>query len=772
MSRPESDSAPFPFACNPHLQLVWEGMSDGLFVHRMLSDGSPGPFELVNPAACRNLGYSSEELLAMSPLELDDPAVSTLYIGLVMERLREKGSVVFEAVQRHRNGERLPVEVSTSLVEEGEVTYLVSTVRYLQQRLLTSEELIEKNERLRLIIEAAGAGSWEWEPGSCQECWSEHLWELYGLKRGSCASTFATWLDTVCEEDREGARESIHRAVEAARPFSVEWRVKGSDPPRWLLSKGQPLTDADGRLLRYIGIVVDITERRQAELESSGMERLVKSMVEAFPSPFYLIDRSGRYAQWNSYQQEVVIGPGREVREVPPLETFHPDDRAMVAQKIAAIFDNGVSQVGEARVFLHGGPDFRWYLLTGARIMIEGEPFLIGAGTDITELKQATGEKAELEAQLQQSQKLEVVGRLAGGIAHDFNNMLSVIIGHAESLLDGFPEESLEYTHVRAILTAAEKSAGLTRQLLAFARKQRVKPVSMVLDAAIEATMGMLKRLIGEQVALDWQPGAPGVSVLMDPSQLSQLLTNLAINARDSMEGNGRVTIATSLEEVGDTRTALITISDEGSGISPDVLPHIFEPFFTTKPTGKGTGLGLATVYGIVRQNGGTIQAENGPNGGTSMLVRLAVAAPSPAPAPPAGVASRGEGVAGRERLILVVEDEPDILKLCRTILEKEGYRVRTASSGDEALGIAAEEASGIELLLTDVVMPGLNGRELAQGVAEFAGAFKVLYMSGYTADIIGQHGVVAEDISFIQKPFTMQQLADRVSELLAAEPG
>ncbi len=388
-------------------------------------------------------------------------------------------------------------------------------------------------------------------------------------------------------------------------------------------------------------------------------------------------------------------------------------------------------------------------------------------------------EKRRLEDQLHQAQKLESVGQLAGGVAHDFNNMLAIILGRTQLALKKLAPEDPLYGNLQEIRKSAEHSADLTRQLLAFARKQVITPKVIDLNVAVEGTLKMLQRLIGEAVELDWVPGASSLPVNMDPSQLDQVLANLCVNARDAVDNAGKITIRTdqavldakyNLETV-DTfpgNYVILAVSDNGRGMDKKLLERIFEPFFTTKEIGRGTGLGLATVYGIVKQNGGVIKVYSEPGMGTSFKIYLPRHDQSPVSHP----AECEEMPPERgDETILLVEDDPGILGITQQMLEDCGYRVLAADSPEMALSMAPKDAAGIDLLLTDVVMPGMNGRELWDHLVTQAPQIKCLYMSGYPTDVIVQHGVLEEGVHFIQKPFSLDGLATKVRMALGANP-
>ncbi|MHB1348878.1 MAG: ATP-binding protein [Desulfobulbaceae bacterium] len=401
-------------------------------------------------------------------------------------------------------------------------------------------------------------------------------------------------------------------------------------------------------------------------------------------------------------------------------------------------------------------------------IDIRGKKLLHSIIHDITEHR-------KLEAQYRQAQKMEAVGRLAGGVAHDFNNILGVILGYAELALERVkPGDSLR-EDLKEIHSAAERSRNIVRQLLAFARKETISPEVLDLNATVESLLKILRRLIGEDIDLAWRPGNGLQPVLIDPSQLDQILANLCVNARDAIADVGRITIESAMvtfdeaycsEHLGFVpgRFALLSVSDDGCGMDCETLDKIFEPFFTTKGEGKGTGLGLATVYGIVKQNNGFINVYSEPGEGTTFRVYLPIHA--------AGLLEeRRQAIEtiqpGSGETLLVVEDEASILKLIERILSKNNYRVLTAQTPSEALHKAATHEGVISLLLTDVVMPEMNGRELSEKLTTLYPGLRCLYMSGYTANIIAHRGVLDKGFHFIPKPFSTGDLTAKVRKVL-----
>lgn len=400
---------------------------------------------------------------------------------------------------------------------------------------------------------------------------------------------------------------------------------------------------------------------------------------------------------------------------------------------------------------------------------------------EIVERKQAQEEQAQLQAQLVQAQKMESVGRLAGGVAHDFNNMLAAILGHIELAMEQVDPSQPIHADLLEVQAAARRSVDLTHQLLAFARKQTIQPKVTDLNAAVTGMLKMLRRLIGEQIDLTFQPRADLWAVKVDPSQIDQILANLCVNARDAIDDVGKITIETDncffdqdycSHHAGYARGDYVqlAVSDNGRGMDKEVQARLFEPFFTTKGLGKGTGLGLATVYGIVKQNRGFINVYSEAGHGTTLRVYL-----------PKHSGESGLPVAGTLRslergceTILLVEDEPSILSMTKRMLERQGYTVVAASTPSEAIRLASEHPSQFDLLMTDVVMPEMNGRTLVNQLRSSLPRLKCLFMSGYTANVIAHHGVLEKGIHFIQKPFIAEDLANRVREALADnyEPG
>ena len=523
----------------------------------------------------------------------------------------------------------------------------------------------------------------------------------------------------------------------------------------------------------------EIEEHRRTETALKASELRFRTLVENLPVKVFVKNRESVYISCNpSYARDLGIDPD-DITGTTDYDYF-PDD---LAEKYRTDDSRVMAslQGEEIEEQFRSGDQNKWIATIKVPLRDEADKVtgVLGVFWDITERRRAQEENAKLETQLLQAQKMECVGQLAGGVAHDFNNMLLVILGHAGMALDQVDSAQPIYANLLEIREAAERSANLTRQLLAFARKQTIVPRVLDLNEAVEGMLKMLQRLIGEDINLVWKPGAALWPVKIDPSQLDQVLVNLCINARDAISGVGKVAIETGNSTFDEACCAdnpsfipgeyvRISVNDNGCGMEKDTLLRIFEPFFTTKKIGCGTGLGLATVYGAIRQNSGFISVQSEKGAGTAFTIYL------PRQEGDAAVQTRPEAAPGqpstRQVTILLVEDELAILNLTAKMLEKLNYTVLTANTVGEAIRLAREHCGEIRLLLTDVVMPEMNGRDLTKSLQSFCPNLRYLFMSGYTPDVIVRDGVLGEGEFFIQKPFSIKELALKVRQALDGE--
>ncbi len=532
-----------------------------------------------------------------------------------------------------------------------------------------------------------------------------------------------------------------------------------------------PLFNPHGEITHFISAGKDVTERHRAEEVLRESESNLSRAQQIARLGSWTVDPASGEQYWSPEMCRIYGTPIGEPLEYGAfLKRIVPEDRALVDASWKGALKGGDYDV-EFRIQV--GEVTRWvHSQAFLELDAVGTPRrILGTAQDITERKEEEEKHAGLEAQFRQAHKMEGVGQLAGGVAHDFNNMLTVILGFAEiSLQDIEPGSELQ-ANLQEILDAGTRASELTRQLLAFARKQTIAPRILNLNESLAGMLKMLQRLIGEDIDLRWKPAEQLWPVKMDPAQVDQMLVNLVVNARDAISGGGKITIETSraafdeaycADHVGfiPGQYAMLAVSDDGCGIEKANLQKIFEPFFTTKPAGEGTGLGLATVYGIVKQNEGFINAYSELGKGTTFKIYL----PHREETEP-GMTTIESSVStptGTETL-LIVEDEEAVLKLATRFSEELGYRVLTASSPAEAFEIADRFKERLHLLLTDVILPGKTGREVWETLSEARPGLKCLFMSGYTANVIAHRGVLYEGVQFLPKPFSRQDFALKI---------
>jgi PAS domain S-box-containing protein len=532
--------------------------------------------------------------------------------------------------------------------------------------------------------------------------------------------------------------------------------------------------DEIGILYDGFNYMLDNITARERELSES--RNYILEIINSVADPIFVKDRWHRWVMINDALCALMGIERGSIIGKTDHDIFRKKEADIFREKDELIFSSGHENINEEEITDARGHVHTIVAKSALYTNAKGEKFIVGVIRDITANKLAEAEKKALEEQLSQARKIESIGQLAGGVAHDFNNMLGVIIGCADIALSEMKTHDPARTYLQEIMKVAERSASLAKQLLAFARKQPMSPKVLDLNETMAGILKMLQRLIGESIELVWSPGQETWPVLMDPGQLDQILTNLCVNARDAIAGNGKITIglenmtldrACRFKNQGDVvgDFVCLSVTDTGCGMDRETLSKIFEPFFTTKGVGRGTGLGLSTVYGIVKQNNGFIEAASEPGHGATFRIFLPRHRETEKPVPQAGTPALI--IRGGET-ILLVEDEDSMLKMTTLMLQKLGYNLIVASDPMEALRKFKEHADTIQLLLTDMVMPGMNGISLAREVALIRPDVKVLFMSAYTADAIEEQGLGDQHLRLISKPFTMKDLAAKITEVLA----
>ncbi len=556
--------------------------------------------------------------------------------------------------------------------------------------------------------------------------------------------------------------------------YDVEVNFKGKKGIRWMQMSYFPYKDESGNVTGVVSHGIDITEQKRVEDELKQRKNLLQKIFEILPIGLWIADKNGRLLDGNPagvsiWGAKPNVSPSEygvfKARRLPSKEEIAPDDWALVYT-----IRDGITVVDELLEIDAFDGKKKTILNYSAPIFDD-----CGEIEGALVINQDISEREKLHSQLIQAQKMESVGRLAGGVAHDFNNMLMVIMGYAEISINMLNPDNPIYENLVQILNAAQRSSDITRQLLAFARKQAVYPKVININQSIENMLKMLKRLIGENIHLKFQPSKDLWNINIDPSQIDQILANLCVNARDAINGVGNIIIQTcnitcdesyclNYDYAKQGEYVLLSVSDDGCGISKEDINNIFEPFFTTKAVGKGTGLGLSTVYGIVKQNNGFINVYSEHGIGTTFKAYLPKHTDTIEPNEQENKEQAEDG----HETILIVEDEQTILNMAKIMLEKLGYNVLTADLPSKAVDIAKNYAGEIELLITDVIMPEMNGQELFSNISRLRPNIKCLFMSGYTADIINTNGILDKGMHLIQKPFSKKELVLSINEALS----
>ena len=652
---------------------------------------------------------------------------------------------------------------------------MIGTITDITGRKQEEEQIKSLTQRLLLATSSAHLGVWDWNVKENTMVWDDRMFELYGITRETFSSNIDAWMYGLHPDDKETAIAECQAALHGDNEFNTVFRVLHPDGAvKYLKGNGLVLRDADGKAVRMIGINADITEHKNAEEAQRQSEAQINAIFET-SSDAIAVSCMGRHIVANpSYMKMFGYSDVATLKQRLVIDLIAPSERKKIEGYIQSRDgQQSVPSNYETIGLSSSGEEFPMEVNVSTYTK-DNELHTVVVIRNITERKRAEEEKIKLESQLYQSQKMESIGSLAGGVAHDFNNKLSVILGCTYM---AFTEEDQAHrqTLLDEVRKAAEQSADLTRQLLTFASKQTISTKILDLNETVSGMLKMLHRLLGEDIKLNWQPAADLWLLKLDPSQIDQVLANLCVNARDSITTDGMITIETlncvvdidscvNHPDASPGKYVRLLVSDNGSGMGRETLDRIFEPFFTTKEPGKGTGLGLATVFGIVKQNNGFINVYSEPGQGTTFSIYFPRHVGKSSPVQNQGMAI--DAPTGKET-ILLVEDELAILNMASMILTKHGYTVLQANTPGEAIRLADEQSGNIDLLITDVVMPEMNGKELAHKLMTLNPILKCIFISGYTADAISQHVVLDEGVNFIQKPFSLPDLAVKVREVL-----
>ena len=645
---------------------------------------------------------------------------------------------------------------------------MLAVSRDITDRVQAVEELRDSKRKLEDAQQLGHIGYWDHDLEGDRIVWADETYRILGLEKGSVPATAATLRAVIHPDDRQRQAEATAKAQSGDCRYDIEYRVVRPDGEvRTVRSLGDVVRDNSGRLCRAFGIVQDITELKSVESELRASHGMLNAIVEGTTDAVFAKDTAGRYLMMNTAGARFLGKPVEEIIGRTDAELYSPGIAQSFIESDRQVLESGKSSTFEEEHTVEGTT--RMYVVTKSvhRDWSGHVIGLVGISSEVTELK-------GLEKQFREAQKMEAVGRLAGGVAHDFNNLLTVINGHSEMVLNDLPRDHPDRESLLEIRKAGDRAAALTHQLLAFSRNQILLPRVVNLNATLRELVKLLCRLIGEDVDLQFIPDEQLGMTKVDPMQLDQAIINLAVNARDAMPDGGRLRIETrnvlvdpadgkTRPDIGPGQYIAVSVSDTGHGMDKATGARVFEPFFTTKKLGKGTGLGLAMVYGFVKQSGGHIEMQSKVGQGTTFTIHLPQSFESDTVREKQLALRSPVGV----ETILLVEDEEAVRNLCRVVLESRGYTVLEARDGKEGLSIAQSYNGTIHLLLSDLIMPRASGREIAEELGSLRPEMRVLFMSGYTDEANLPGTVNKLRGRFLQKPFTPGDLAQKVRDLL-----
>ena len=756
-------------------QLV-ESLTEGLSIL-----DTEGRFIFANPAAHKIAGVEDGQLVGRNLNEFLDETGREIIRAETMKRAKGiTSSYELEIIRADKQRRILRVTSSPWYNEEGKVKGSCTLFVDITKIKNAEKSLRENEARLREVQQIARIGHWEYDIVNDVLTWSDIIFDIFEVKKEDFTGNLNFVLSRVHPEDRESVEKTYWQSVEERADSSHVHRILTPDGAiKYVHERWKTYYAGDGTPLRTVGTIQDVTELKRTEEKLQKIQERFLKLVDRLHDIVWTARMDGSNLEINNATKDIYGVPKEEFQTNPQiwLELVHPDDRAIAEESVKKLMAEGYSEV-EYRILRPDG-EIRW-LRDRKSILFDdkGDPVEMGGiASDISEIKKKEEEKIQIERQLIQAQKMEAVGQLAGGIAHDFNNMLSIILGRAQLAMMKVKKDDPSYRAFAEIYKAGKRAAEMPRKLLAFARKDTVAPRVINLNKIITQMLKMVKQLIGEDIEVIWNPGENLWNVKIDPSQVDQILVNLAVNARDAIGGVGTITIDTKNVKIKQNTSSgypdniaqgeyvMITFTDTGSGMDRETLRKIFDPFFTTKDVGKGTGLGLSTVYGIIKQNGGYITVDSTPSVGTTFRIFI-----------PRYKGEEQETINGEQETlprghgetILIVEDDPQVLENTSIMLENLGYKVLSAGNPNEALRIFRERHAQIDLLFTDIIMPDMNGLQLSKEVEKINPNVSVVFMSGYTADILDERGFLQEGLHFIEKPLTISKLATTINDALS----
>jgi PAS domain S-box-containing protein len=717
-----------------------------------------------NAAFQRMVGYSADELKRMDWKALTHPddiaRNAELVDGLMQGKLTN-----YELEKRYvlKDGKRIWIRSIGARLDEE---HKISIIEDITERKRAEEALRNSEERFQLAARATRDIVWDWDIVNDCVWFSEHFFEVFGYDRATFPAGVNGWAELVHPQD------SWVIPFNEATYASEEYRLRRADGTwAYVRDRKYLVRDANGNPVRKIGVITDITENKRAEAALAESEERFRTIVDLAPDGIFIVAAdTGRLIEVNQAACEQVGCSREQLLQRTLFDIVAPRLAERAAARLRGELPPGSHESAHVRTDGVEVP----LELSVSRITLGGCSAFLGIARDISDRKRAEEQRGKLEQQLRQAQKMEAVGRLAGGIAHDFNNSLTVIRSYTELLQDSLPAQDTLRKNTQEIIKAADRAATLTRQMLAYSRKQILSPVVLDLKVVINETAKMLKRIIGADIELRVSSAEPLWAIKADPDQIVQILMNLCVNARDAMPQGGTLTIATGNVTVekwsiggqpnippGDY--VRLSVTDTGTGIRKEIQEHIFDPFFTTKDVGKGTGLGLAMVYGTVKQSGGYVWVDSELGQGACFTIFLPMVNGAIVPEISAQPEVRSQGIG----TILVTEVEDLPREVVCGYLRSAGYTVLAAGSGKEALAVASQHEGNIDLLVTDLVMPGMSGRELAQMLESLRLDLKTIYMSGYSDDAVLRRSNREQGPAFLQKPYSLDALARKVRDTL-----